>query len=178
MMNRLKLWCIAALLTLYPCLLPSPAAAEATMEDKSRQKKTISDIRTVGVAMMSWLTDQVAGEASKAEAEDSEPVWSIRSADAAPDAKHPYYPVSYQQLTELLVPDYIEAVPETDGWGHPYEYALSSNLLASNVLGVRSPGRDGLFETDDYEVGAFDIGDADRDIVWCDGYFVRWPQGP
>lgn len=178
-MTRFKISTLAAVLFLHPCFSPS-LLADAAAVDKAKQKRTISDIRSVGVALMSWLTDQVTGEASVRTGADESPevAWTIRK-EAAPleEASH-YYRLSHQELTELLVPDYIGEVPERDAWGHPYEFALSSDLMAENVLGLRSPGSDGRFDTDDYEVGAFDMHDADRDIVWCDGYFVRWPTAP
>ena len=65
----------------------------------------------------------------------------------------------------------------TDGWGHPLEYYLNTeNPTAPQVMGIRSPGRDGTFSGGRYTVGAFDPGDFDEDIVWADGTFVRWPQ--
>ncbi|MFP5288928.1 MAG: hypothetical protein ACLGI9_24540, partial [Thermoanaerobaculia bacterium] len=66
---------------------------------------------------------------------------------------------------------------EKDGWGHPYEYYLNvENPLAPQVMGIRSPGRDGEFSAVSYTVGPFDPYDFDEDIVWADGFFVRWPQ--
>ena len=44
------------------------------------------------------------------------------------------------------------------------------------VMSVRSPGADGRFDGDRYAVGSFDSADANADIVWVDGYFVRWPK--
>ena len=41
---------------------------------------------------------------------------------------------------------------------------------------IRSAGRDGQFEGDQYTIGAFEVTDYDRDIVWINGFFVRWPQ--
>lgn len=42
--------------------------------------------------------------------------------------------------------------------------------------GVRSPGRDGVFEGTTYAAGAYPVSDLDRDVVWIDGYFVTWPS--
>ncbi|MCP4590393.1 MAG: hypothetical protein GY842_06600, partial [bacterium] len=74
------------------------------------------------------------------------------------------------------VPDYIDAVPEKDGWGHPYQFALDENLHGQFLLGIRSTGDDGRFEGHGYEIGGFVDEEFDRDLVWCDGYFVRWPE--
>lgn len=130
------------------------------------QKKTVADIRNVGTAMFSWLTDQVgAGAAGQGQTQD------VALAD--------YPPISRAELVELLVPEYIAEVPERDGWGHPYEYSLDiKNPLAQQVMSIRSLGRDGLPDAELYTVTSFAPGDYDRDIVWADGFFARWPQAP
>jgi hypothetical protein len=75
------------------------------------------------------------------------------------------------------VPNYMQVVPETDGWGHPYEFYLhEANPAASQALCVRSPGREGRFSSREYEVSGFAPKSFDEDIVWADGHFVRWPD--
>jgi hypothetical protein len=49
--------------------------------------------------------------------------------------------------------------------------------MATQVMGVRSPGRDDRYSASDYSVTAFDPEDFDEDIVWVDSFFVRWPSG-
>jgi hypothetical protein len=96
----------------------------------------------------------------------------------AVNLKH-YSPISHEELEKLLVPQYIQAIPKTDGWGHPYEFYLNAeDLLGQQVMGIRSPGRDGAFSTTEYVVGPFTPESFNEDIVWSDGYFVRWPQAP
>lgn len=81
-------------------------------------------------------------------------------------------------LAALLVPDYIARVPERDAWGHPLEYFLrTENLLAGRVMLIRSPGLDGVFSESSYEFSSFPTTEFDQDIVWADGFFVRWPLG-
>ena len=95
---------------------------------------------------------------------------------ATVDLQH-YPPISMQELEKLLVPDYIQKIPEFDPWGNPYEMRLNvENVLAEHIMSIRSPGRDGQYETDFYEVKEFDPEDYDQDIVWTDGFFSRWPQ--
>jgi hypothetical protein len=135
-------------------------------EDKNAQKKTVADLRNTGTAMFSWLTDEVgAGAAGQSQ---------MQTVDLAE------YPViSRADLAALLVPQYIAAIPEKDGWGHPYEYHLDvKNPLAQKVMSIRSPGRDGLASDGPYTVAPFQPEDFDQDIVWSDGFFVRWPQAP
>jgi hypothetical protein len=89
-------------------------------------------------------------------------------------------PTSAEQLQEWLHPSdtffYLIDIPTEDGWGHPLEVYVGSDLLAPAVFLIRSPGRDGVFETEEYEVGPFPRRDYDADIVWAAGYFLRWPE--
>ncbi|HEY3571650.1 MAG TPA: hypothetical protein VGP73_27230 [Thermoanaerobaculia bacterium] len=134
-------------------------------EDREAQKRTTEDIYRLGHAMFSWLTDQVSAEAAGQSQSDKKMV-----------DLDDYHLISHKELTKILVPQYIQAVPEKDGWGHPYEFHLHvMNPVASRVMCIRSPGRDGRFSTRNYEVGGFPLNKFDEDIVWADGYFVRWP---
>lgn len=125
---------------------------------KAKQKRTMADIRFTGTAMMAWLTDQVAASAAGA---------SVDLTD---------YPVmSRGDLAGVLVDQYIQEIPVRDGWKNPFEYRLDPR--ATNVaFAIRSGGRDGGFAGDTYSTLAFDPTDYDQDIVWADGFFVRWPQ--
>ena len=47
--------------------------------------------------------------------------------------------ISREDLAKILVPKYIPAIPETDGWGHPYEFRLNTqDADAIAVMAVRS----------------------------------------
>lgn len=135
--------------------------------DEEAQKRTVQQMRNTGTAMFSWLTDQVgAAAAGQSQVPDDKRV----SLDQVPL-------LSQDELQQILVPMYIQTVPEKDGWGNPYEYHLNvKDPLSPNVMSIRSAGRDGRFSADDYTVTAFDPEDFDEDIVWADGFFVRWPQ--
>jgi len=132
-------------------------------DDARAQRETMAAIRNAGTAMFSWVTDQVGAAAAGQKTVDL--------------AKFP--PVSsFAALKELLVPKYIQQLPERDGWGNPLEYRLDlkNPAAGSSVMSVRSPGRDGKFSGMTYVVGPFPRDDYDRDIVWADGYFVQSPQ--
>jgi hypothetical protein len=43
-------------------------------------------------------------------------------------------------------------------------------------MAIRSPGNDGTFSGNRYELGAFQPGDANQDLVWMNGFFIRWPE--
>ena len=140
----------------------------APIADEAAQKRTVADIRNTGTAMFSWLTDQVGAAAAG----------QSQTLEMAPDVDlGRYAELSREELQAILVPMYMQMIPETDGWGNPYEYYLNvANPLAEQVMGIRSPGRDGRFSADSYTVTSFDPSELDEDIVWADGFFVRWPQ--
>jgi len=139
---------------------------ESQVTDAEAQKRTVADIRNTGTAMFSWLTDQVGAAAAG------------QSQTEIGDIDLDDYPVlSRDEVQSILLPQYMQTVPERDGWGNPYEYYLNvENPLAVHVMGIRSPGRDGRFSADSYTVTSFDPSEFDEDIVWADGFFVRWPQ--
>ena len=133
-------------------------------EDQAAQKQTVKDLRNVGVAMMSWLTDQVGAAAA---GQTTNPPYDVRQVPL----------ISPQELEDILVPNYLETLPEQDGWGHPYEFHLNTtDYTALNVMIIRSPGRDGAFSGDAYSIGSFAPEHFDEDVVWADGFFIRWPE--
>ena len=132
---------------------------------KAKQKRTVADMRNAGTAMFSWLTDQVgAAAAGQTATEIDLGSTSYGSAKTA------------GVISTFLVPQYLQAVPDKDGWKHAYDFYVGPNVLAKNVLAVRSDGRDTSASTDKYTVAGFEPTDYDQDIVWADGFFVRWPQ--
>jgi hypothetical protein len=60
---------------------------------------------------------------------------------------------------------YMQEVPQKDGWKTDFQYASSTNLLASRVLAIRSSGRNSAFEGETYTVGPFVATDYDQDMV-------------
>ena len=130
---------------------------------KAKQKRTVADVRNTGTAMFSWLTDQVGAAAAGASA--SVELGSYGGAMEAAD------------VSSVLVPQYMQEVPALDGWKEPYEYYLkTASPLDPQVMAIRSTGRNKTAEGEDYSVTSFDPTDYDQDIVWADGFFVRWPQ--
>jgi prepilin-type N-terminal cleavage/methylation domain-containing protein len=133
---------------------------------KAKQKRTVADMRNTGTAMFSWLTDQVGAAAAGATATEVD----LSTANYGT-------PLAASDVTTFLVPQYLQSVPDKDGWKKAYSYWMNTaNVLAQTVLAVRSNGRDGSTIADKYTVAGFDPTDYDQDIVWADGFFVRWPQ--
>lgn len=132
---------------------------------KAKQKRSMGQIKIVGTAMMAWLTDQ-AGAAAAAGASTAAKV-DLTAID----------PITTENLAKVLVPAYIQEVPESDAWHEPFDFRLSvDDPHGINVLAARSLGRDRTADGTEYEVGPFEPTDYDRDLVWVDGGFVRWPQ--
>ncbi|MEA2602009.1 MAG: hypothetical protein QOF89_3001 [Acidobacteriota bacterium] len=157
-----------------PASAPQAAAVQPPEKtDTEKQRQTIVEMRDLGTALFSWLTDQVGAAAA-----------GQQTCDAPLETKAPqtvdiqeYPPISMAELEALLIPQYIEKISETDGWGNPYEVRVNVNDVESKyVLSIRSPGRDGVYSSDVYTTNGFDPKDYDQDLVWADGFFVRWPQ--
>ncbi|HEY3567350.1 MAG TPA: prepilin-type N-terminal cleavage/methylation domain-containing protein [Thermoanaerobaculia bacterium] len=131
--------------------------------EKAKQKRTVADIRIAGTAMFSWLSDEVGAAAAGA---------VVTQIDVSQ-----YKAIDISSLQDLLTPQYIETIPVLDGWKKQYQYFLDpGNPLNQQVMMIGSGGRDRSTLSGTYTVAGFDPTDYDQDIVWADGFFVRWPQ--
>jgi hypothetical protein len=142
------------------------AESEEDAKDRERQRRTVADVRSLGVAIFSWLNDAV-NRGGAAHPQPHKPTIDVADYQVLPRA----------QLEALLVPRYIRMLPPEDGWGHPYEVRINVNdIFSSRIFFIRSPGRDGQYSTDSYTPGPFDAKDYDQDIVFADAFLVRWPR--
>jgi type II secretion system protein G len=126
---------------------------------RTKQKRTMADVRSIAIAWESRAVDTKAYNA------------------AAATFNMPATPVTYAELTTLLAPTYMRNIPRTDGWGFPLDFAMDQPVggpQASNYA-VRSPGRDGQFSGNSYNAGP--TTEFDCDIVYSGGAFVVWPEG-
>lgn len=138
---------------------------------KAKQKRTMADMRNTGTAWMSWITDQVSAAAAGGGGTNE---WD-------PSA---YESRTYEWIYSTLHPTqtffYMNEVPQFDGWKNPYWYAYAGNPLLSQVIAIASGGRDGTGYTGpsgNLVIGPFIPTAYDEDIIWADGFFVRWPGG-
>lgn len=154
-------------LVLSGAMSPHLQSLVAVTADHRAQERTAADIDNIGRAMLGWLTDQVgAAAAGQSQMPDSAVVSLIH-----------YEAITHEALESVLVPSYLRDLPELDGWNWPYElYLNTANPLALRVMAIRSPGRDGSDTGDTYPVGTFEAESFDEDLVWTDGYRVRWPR--
>jgi len=147
------------------------ARAEGKTHGTPEQRQTIDDLRAVGHAMFDWYVAEMKPRATG-------PHKSAAEIDAETSRDLAVIPaISTAELERVLVPKYIDAIPHADGWGHAYEFRLNtSDPNADYVMAVRSAGADGRYSGELYTIGAFDDRRAGEDVVWSDGYFVRWPE--
>ena len=136
------------MLALLALPMTSSAAAGPAHGDPAT-KKTITDIRNVGTAMWAWYKDEVAPKRSAETHKKAEEAARAKSVDLGAIPV-----ISRDDLAKILVPKYIAALPEKDGWGNPYEFHLATgNPQAVQVMGLRSAGHDGKFSGTIYEIG-------------------------
>ncbi|MEM7481206.1 MAG: type II secretion system protein GspG [Acidobacteriota bacterium] len=119
----------------------------------AKQKRTLADFRDVGIALNAYALDN----------------------GQFPDV------TTIAALSAALEPDYLEAMPRTDGWERPFVYRCGSGPWGSEgCQGFRlvSAGRDGVFEFDDpwsYEAGLIERGAYDEDLVMATEGPLREP---
>ena len=136
---------------------------------KAKQKRTVGDMRDVGTAWFSWLTDQLSAASAGQGGTRS---WDLTGFDD----------LTRDELLQTLYPTnsffYIQEVPEKDGWATNYAYHFATDgALSAKVMAIRSFGRGGVDDGAPYTVGPFITTQYDRDIVWSDGFFVTYPAG-
>jgi prepilin-type N-terminal cleavage/methylation domain-containing protein len=137
---------------------------------KAKQKRTMADQRNVGTAFLSWVTDQASAAAAG-------------SADTTHWSGSSYTVKGHSWLATTLHPSttffYMNEVPALDGWKHSYLIGYGGDPLASQVIALASGGRDAGITSfpSSVTIGPFTPTDYDQDIIWSDGFFVRWPGG-
>ena len=128
-----------------------------TAMQRSKQKRTMADIRTIATAWEARATD-------------------VNRYNAAGTITIPTGAVSAADLTTYLTPTYVKNLPAKDGWGTPYAFAADQVFAASTaaqVYMIISYGKDG--QPSSYNGGATTAFDCD--IVYSNGSFVQYPEG-
>jgi type II secretion system protein G len=118
--------------------------------DRTRQKKTVNDIRQIATAWESRASDVN--------------LYTVSGAAFT----FPATVVAFEDLNRVLVPTYSQRLPMYDGWGHLYDYGVA----APKQYGIRSKGRDGAVDA------TIVPGETDRidcDIIFANGAFVTYP---
>ena len=128
-----------------------------TAMQRSKQKRTMADMRSIATAWEARATDtnryNAAGNLS-----------SLPDVDMS------------SGLAGALTPTYIKQLPKADGWGNPWimmaDYGFSDST-AAQVYMIRSTGKDGA---EDDEPGG-GTSDFNADIIYSNGSFLQSPEG-
>jgi hypothetical protein len=104
------------------------------------------------------------------EYEDGEPVLRLD-----PSRLELVSPSTLERLLRDQRAEWARVSTLRDGWGWPIEVRMGEQPTGGRLVLVRSPGRDGRFEAEAYELGVFAADDQDRDLVWAAGLLWREP---
>src|SRR5438093_89743 len=130
-----------------------------TAMQRSKQKRTMADMRTIGTA------------------------WEARATDVnrynAAGMTLPAGTVTVDNLISFLSPTYCKTFPRWDGWSNNWsltaDQAWGDSTRAAQVYVIISYGKDGASEGSAYTGGA--TSNFDCDIVYANGSFVQYPEG-
>jgi type II secretion system protein G len=130
-----------------------------TALQRSRQKRTMADMRTISTAWEARATDMN----------------KYNAAGTLPSG-FPTIAVTLSNLQTFLTPTYVKAFPGKDGWGNDFNMYADQSwgvATAAQQYGVQSYGKDGV--ADAGLVGATTTFDCD--ILFTNGSFLEYPEG-
>ena len=139
-----------------------------TAMQRSKQKRTMADVRSIATAWEAFATDHNTFAPSRDMASQF-PEYMVDGERLALPASSV---VDYETLAASLSPTYIRQVPRLDGWSHDIQFLVGSE---GQEYAIRSLGKDGIPDADSYEVSATRVFDCD--IVYSMGSFVSYPGG-
>jgi type II secretion system protein G len=132
-----------------------------TAMQRAKQKRTMADMRAIATAWEARATDMNTYAAAGTATGQTFTFWSTA--------------VTFNSILGLLTPTYIKSMPQNDGWGRPYDFAMDK-ATTSQAYGIRSSGKDGLTQGGTYTIGTA-TQNFDCDIVYSNGSFIQWPEG-
>jgi type II secretion system protein G len=140
-----------------------------TAIQRSKQKRTMSDMRTIAVAWESRATD----------------VNKYNAAGAITAITRCSNSVATASLSSALQPTYIKLMPEHDGWGNTLRFyadqpwndtkAAANYIVWSAARNGDSAGSGGWDATGGSPGGA--TTNFNDDIVFSNGTFIQYPEG-
>ena len=132
-----------------------------TAMQRSKQKRTMADIRTAATAWEARATDTNAYNV---------PSITVGGVTIATE-------VTSANLKYALVPTYIKTIPDKDGWGNPMKFyadaAWSGTAPANNYL-IWSLAKDNKADASVKMGGTTSF---NSDILFSNGAFVQYPEG-
>lgn len=124
---------------------------------RARQKRTMGDMRSIGIALDSYAIDMNAyPPAAASPLPGGLPLPTLTLGNSASDA---------------LQPTYIQVIPLADGWSSWFTYGVATD---QKDYVLRSAGADGANESAP-AWGA--ITSFNADIILVDGQFLQFPSG-
>lgn len=127
---------------------------------RGKQKRTMADIRNLATAIESYNVDNNMYPTAIT-CPDSAGITNGAAVNSASFA--------------LLRPTYIAVPPTTDGWGKALAYGTGTNLQAYMIA---SGGRDGTGAAITYPTTCGTTTDFNSDIIYSNGTFISYPDGP
>ncbi len=123
---------------------------------RGKQKRSMSDMRTMATAIESYAVDNNFYPTSAC------PAQSITSGTTMTDTS-----------LSVLAPTYIANPVRKDGWDHFFQYG-TDQVTNAQAYGLKSLGRDG---SPDGTIDCTTTTNFNSDIVYSNGGFVQFPQG-
>jgi len=128
-----------------------------TAMQRSKQKRTMADMRTIATA------------------------WEARATDVnrynAAGVTFPTSGVAISDLNTFLSPTYVKTFPAKDGWGDQWGLGVDQswgNSAPAQVYAIISYGKDATAQSG-WSGGA--TTNFDCDIVYSNGTFLQYPEG-
>ena len=129
-----------------------------TALQRAKQKRSMSDARTIATAWEARATDTNKYNA------------------AAASCELPGTSIDVETLNTYLAPTYVKTFPQRDGWGNPWVFAADQawgGTKAAQAYSITSYGKDGV--KDKGICGP--TTNFDCDIIYANGSFVEYAQG-
>ena len=127
-----------------------------TAMQRSKQKRTMADVRTIATAWEARATD-------------------LNKYNAA-GVTLPGTSIAVSNLNSYLAPTYVKTFPDKDGWGNQWAFLADQAwgaATAAQQYVIISYGKDGAASA--YPGGA--TTNFDCDIVYGNGTFIQYPEG-
>ena len=134
-----------------------------TAMQRSKQKRTMADIRSLATAWEAFATDYNA--------------YTAAGQAANLNLGTGWQNLAYNNLASKIAPTYIRNCPQNDGWNKGFDFWVDNTTVQrAQQYAVRSLGKDGLqSDGGDYTAGPRNVFECD--IVYSMGAFVAYPEG-
>ena len=134
-----------------------------TAMQRSKQKRTMADLRTIATAWEARATD----------------VNRYNAAGTSVILPAPGT-VGLSTLTTYLAPTYVKTFPQKDGWGNNWSFGVSQTWGASTAAqtyAIYSGGKDGVVSSTGGTTMVRSTTNFDCDIIYSNGSFIQYSEG-